>query len=183
MEGLLFRMFKNNRIMVSETMLKELVLQETGEIRTRLVMQTRDRESRSTTTTVVVLDILQETALSPSIHRTQKMSKWVYNSLIHSLRALSTLRRSGLRTASSATKTCQGDSSEFYLITGSIYTDQQGTVVLATLFNESEQRHFCLFIANVYMQESSTVATDGQRDVNHNPMITLPTRYLRHHGN
>nr|GEV50563.1 hypothetical protein [Tanacetum cinerariifolium] len=40
-----------------------------------------------------------------------------FNSLIHSLRALSTLRRSGLRTA--AVRPCQGDSSELYLITGS----------------------------------------------------------------
>ncbi|GJY11615.1 hypothetical protein Tco_0380924 [Tanacetum coccineum] len=43
-----------------------------------------------------------------------------FNLLVHSLRALSTLRRSGLRTASAATKPCQGDSSEFYLITGRI---------------------------------------------------------------
>ncbi|GJX44426.1 retrovirus-related pol polyprotein from transposon TNT 1-94 [Tanacetum coccineum] len=48
---------------------------------------------------------------------------WVSNSLVHSLRALSTLRRSSLRTASTAAKPCQGDSLEFYLITGSIYTD------------------------------------------------------------
>ncbi|GJW75129.1 hypothetical protein Tco_0134499 [Tanacetum coccineum] len=41
-----------------------------------------------------------------------------FNSLVHSFRALSTLRRSGLRTASAAAKPCQGDSSEFYLITG-----------------------------------------------------------------
>ncbi|GKB88465.1 putative ribonuclease H-like domain-containing protein, partial [Tanacetum coccineum] len=44
---------------------------------------------------------------------------WVSNSLVHSLRALSTLRRSGLRTASTAAKPCQGDFSEFYLIAGS----------------------------------------------------------------
>ncbi|GJW18626.1 hypothetical protein Tco_0026062 [Tanacetum coccineum] len=41
-----------------------------------------------------------------------------FNSLVHSLRALSTLRRSGLRTASAAAKPCQGDSSDIYLITG-----------------------------------------------------------------
>nr|GEW84361.1 hypothetical protein [Tanacetum cinerariifolium] len=41
-----------------------------------------------------------------------------FNSLVHSIRALSTLRRSGLRTASTAAKPCQGDSLEFYLITG-----------------------------------------------------------------
>nr|GEZ93421.1 zinc finger, CCHC-type [Tanacetum cinerariifolium] len=38
------------------------------------------------------------------------------------------LRRSGLRTASTAAKPCQGDSLEFYMITSSIHTDQQGTV-------------------------------------------------------
>ncbi|GJQ89909.1 hypothetical protein Tco_0104485 [Tanacetum coccineum] len=60
-----------------------------------------------------------------------------FNPLVHSFCALSTLRRSGLRTASAAAKPCQGDSLEFYLITVSIYTDKRGTVVLATLFNES----------------------------------------------
>ncbi|GJR03119.1 hypothetical protein Tco_0526103 [Tanacetum coccineum] len=45
-----------------------------------------------------------------------------FNSLVHSFRALSTLRCSGLRTASTAAKPCQGDSSEFYLITGRIPT-------------------------------------------------------------
>ncbi|GJU99211.1 hypothetical protein Tco_1328482 [Tanacetum coccineum] len=45
-----------------------------------------------------------------------------FNLLVHSFRALSTLRRSGLRTASAAAKPCQGDSSEVYLITGRIPT-------------------------------------------------------------
>nr|GEZ31294.1 hypothetical protein [Tanacetum cinerariifolium] len=49
-------------------------------------------------------------------------SQWVFNSLVHSFRALSALRRSGLRTASTAAKPCQGDSSKFYLITGRIPT-------------------------------------------------------------
>nr|GEX93375.1 hypothetical protein [Tanacetum cinerariifolium] len=66
-----------------------------------------------------------------------------FNSLVYSIRALS--RRSGLRTTSTTAKPCQGDSSEFYLITGSIYTDQRGTMVLAILFNESEQRRFRLY--------------------------------------
>nr|GEX08461.1 hypothetical protein [Tanacetum cinerariifolium] len=44
------------------------------------------------------------------------------NSLVHSLCTLFTLRRSGLRTASAATKPCQGESSELYLITGRILT-------------------------------------------------------------
>ncbi|GJR00386.1 hypothetical protein Tco_0523370 [Tanacetum coccineum] len=51
-----------------------------------------------------------------------KVTKGV-NSLVHSLCVLSTLRRSGLRMASTAAKPYQGDSSEFDLITGSIYTD------------------------------------------------------------
>ncbi|GKE58161.1 hypothetical protein Tco_1497346 [Tanacetum coccineum] len=38
-----------------------------------------------------------------------------------------------MRTTSAAAKPCQGDSSKFYLITGSIYTDQRGTVVLAMI--------------------------------------------------
>ncbi|GJZ07872.1 hypothetical protein Tco_0542155 [Tanacetum coccineum] len=41
-----------------------------------------------------------------------------FNSLVHSLRALSTLRRSGFVKASAAAKPCQGDSSDIYLITG-----------------------------------------------------------------
>ncbi|GKD88702.1 hypothetical protein Tco_1364209, partial [Tanacetum coccineum] len=45
-----------------------------------------------------------------------------FNPLVHSFCALSTLRRSGLRTASAAVKPCQGDSLEFYLITGRIPT-------------------------------------------------------------
>nr|GEU32277.1 hypothetical protein [Tanacetum cinerariifolium] len=77
-----------------------------------------------------------------------------FNSLVHSFRALSALRHFGLRTASAAAKPCQGDSLELYLITCNIYTDKRGTVVLATLFNESEQRHFRVFITNVYLQES-----------------------------
>ncbi|GKA33024.1 hypothetical protein Tco_0719391, partial [Tanacetum coccineum] len=52
-----------------------------------------------------------------------KEFKWVFYSLVHPLRALSTLRRSGFRTASAAAKPCQGDSSEFYLITGRIPDD------------------------------------------------------------
>ncbi|GJW06006.1 hypothetical protein Tco_1568429 [Tanacetum coccineum] len=42
--------------------------------------------------------------------RTSGSIQWVFNSLVHSLRALSTLRRSGLRTASTAANPCQGDS-------------------------------------------------------------------------
>nr|GEW27600.1 E-beta-farnesene synthase [Tanacetum cinerariifolium] len=66
-----------------------------------------------------------------------RLLKLGFNSLVHSLCAMSALRRSGLRTASTAAKPCQGDSLEFYLITGSIHTDQRETVVRATLFNGS----------------------------------------------
>ncbi|GJW29919.1 hypothetical protein Tco_0046794 [Tanacetum coccineum] len=40
------------------------------------------------------------------------------------------------RTASTAVKPYQEDSCEFYLITGSIYTDYRGTVVIETIFDE-----------------------------------------------
>ncbi|GKC87209.1 hypothetical protein Tco_1147858, partial [Tanacetum coccineum] len=65
---------------------------------------------------------------------------WDHLSLVHSFRVLSTLRRSDLRTASAAAKPCQGDSLEFYLITDNIYTDQWGTVVIATVFDKSETK-------------------------------------------
>nr|GEZ36909.1 hypothetical protein [Tanacetum cinerariifolium] len=41
-----------------------------------------------------------------------------------------------MRTPSTAAKPCQEDSLEFYLITGTIYTDQWGTAVIATVFDE-----------------------------------------------
>ncbi|GJX28719.1 hypothetical protein Tco_0236798 [Tanacetum coccineum] len=54
--------------------------------------------------------------------------------------ALLTLRQKPdvlvIRTTSTAANPCQEDSSEFYLITGSIYTDQRGTMVIATIFDE-----------------------------------------------
>nr|GEX08712.1 hypothetical protein [Tanacetum cinerariifolium] len=68
--------------------------------------------------------------------------RWGFNSLVYSSRALSALRRSDLRTASTAAKPCQGDSSEFYLITGSIHTDQRGTVMTTSSANKSVFRYF-----------------------------------------
>ncbi|GKC22448.1 hypothetical protein Tco_1024598, partial [Tanacetum coccineum] len=47
--------------------------------------------------------------------------------------ALANIKQAHGRTASAAAKPCQGDSSELCLITGSIYTDQRGTVVLLTI--------------------------------------------------
>nr|GEV51311.1 reverse transcriptase domain-containing protein [Tanacetum cinerariifolium] len=56
------------------------------------------------------------------------------NSLVHSYRALSTLRRSGLRTANAAAKPCQGDSLEFYLITGRTYDIRVAEVLKYDVF-------------------------------------------------
>ncbi|GJS26244.1 retrovirus-related pol polyprotein from transposon TNT 1-94 [Tanacetum coccineum] len=41
-----------------------------------------------------------------------------------------------MRTANAALKPCQRDSSKFYLIACSIYTEKQGTVVVTTVFDE-----------------------------------------------
>ncbi|GJZ03689.1 hypothetical protein Tco_0536964 [Tanacetum coccineum] len=68
-----------------------------------------------------VLTMKMEILLEP----TSNKLLWLLNLLVHSLRALSTLRRSDLRTASAAAKPCQGDSSKFYLITGRIPDDLQ----------------------------------------------------------
>nr|GFB02051.1 hypothetical protein [Tanacetum cinerariifolium] len=53
----------------------------------------------------------------------------ISNSLVHSYRALSTLRCSDLRTAGAAVKPCQGDSSEFYLITA-VHTKMYSELLL-----------------------------------------------------
>nr|GFB14558.1 hypothetical protein [Tanacetum cinerariifolium] len=50
--------------------------------------------------------------------KSNKLLVVVFNPPVHSFRALSILRRFGLRTASAAAKPCQGDSLEVYLITG-----------------------------------------------------------------
>nr|GEY05701.1 retrovirus-related Pol polyprotein from transposon TNT 1-94 [Tanacetum cinerariifolium] len=49
------------------------------------------------------------------------INQWSFNSLVHALRDLSTLRRSGLRTAGATAKPYQGDSLKFYLITGQFF--------------------------------------------------------------
>ncbi|GJS29445.1 hypothetical protein Tco_0490065, partial [Tanacetum coccineum] len=56
--------------------------------------------------------------------------------------------------ASAAAKPYQEDSLEVYLITVIFSNTIKGEQVVATLFNESEQRHLRLFITNVYLQES-----------------------------
>ncbi|GJT28705.1 GDP-fucose protein O-fucosyltransferase [Tanacetum coccineum] len=87
------------------------------------------------------------------------MSLVGFNLLVHSFCALSTLRCSGLRTASTAAKPCQGDSLEFYLVIGSIYTDKRGIVVLATLFNENLAPLRTLFL-NIHSKD--TIATKDE---------------------
>ncbi|GJX82896.1 hypothetical protein Tco_0332377 [Tanacetum coccineum] len=69
-----------------------------------------------------VLTMKMEILLEPT---SNKLLVVGFNSLVHSLRALSTLRRSSLRMASAAAKPCQGDSSKFYLITCRIPDDLQ----------------------------------------------------------
>ncbi|GKC23906.1 reverse transcriptase domain-containing protein [Tanacetum coccineum] len=97
-----------------------------------------------------------------------------FNSLVHSFRALSTLRCSGLKTASAAAKPCQGDSSEFYLITGSIYTDERGTVfpdefLMSIKIDEEESPWFADF-ANYLV---GGILRKG---------LTYAQRYECHHG-
>ncbi|GKC74030.1 retrovirus-related pol polyprotein from transposon TNT 1-94 [Tanacetum coccineum] len=79
-----------------------------------LVLEHTQQEHPSDTK---VLTMKMEIHLEPT---SNKLLVVGFNSLVHSLRALSTLRRSGLRTTSTAAKPCQGDSSKFYLITGRI---------------------------------------------------------------
>nr|GEV07145.1 hypothetical protein [Tanacetum cinerariifolium] len=119
------------------------------------------------------LGILEALAYRVKEFKITQLNLVGFNPLVHSFRALSSLRRFGLRMVSAAAKPCQGDSSEVYLITGSIYTDQQGTVFLATLFNESEQRHLCLVITNVYLQESRWLQLLAKNASIHNSMLTL----------
>nr|GEV30227.1 hypothetical protein [Tanacetum cinerariifolium] len=58
-----------------------------------------------------------------------------------------------------------------------VFILQRGTVVLATLFNESEQRHFRSFITNVYLQESRRLQLLDKEMSIHNSMLTLHTHY------
>nr|GEU90510.1 copia protein [Tanacetum cinerariifolium] len=51
-----------------------------------------------------------------------------------------------MRTASTAAKLCQGYSLEFYLITDSIYTDQRGFMVIATIFDEVTKTLSSIFV-------------------------------------
>ncbi|GJX95727.1 hypothetical protein Tco_0351525 [Tanacetum coccineum] len=62
--------------------------------------------------------------------------------------------------ASAAAKPCQGDSSELYLITGSIHTNQRGTVVLPSIG-----------------------AADSRRVTIHSRMLITDRQTLRHHEN
>nr|GEW24061.1 paired amphipathic helix protein Sin3-like 1 isoform X1 [Tanacetum cinerariifolium] len=71
----------------------------------------------------LLLSDIEDNVMDPVTHKFNPLATQVgFNSLAHSIRALSALRRSGLRTASTAAKPYQGDSSKFYLITGRILT-------------------------------------------------------------
>nr|GEX65880.1 hypothetical protein [Tanacetum cinerariifolium] len=125
--------------------------------------------------------ILEALAYRVKEFKIKRLNPVGFNLLVHSFRALSALRCFGLRMDSTTTKPCQGDYSEVYLITGSIYTDQGGTVVLATLFNESEQRHLRLVITNLYLQESRWLQLLAKNASIHNPMLTLHISNQRQH--
>nr|GEW75981.1 hypothetical protein [Tanacetum cinerariifolium] len=64
-----------------------------------------------------------------------------------------------------------------YTVKSSIHTDQWGTVVLATLFDGSEQRHFRSFITNINLQESRRLQQLAKKMSIHNSMLTLQTHY------
>nr|GEV30766.1 hypothetical protein [Tanacetum cinerariifolium] len=103
-----------------------------------------------------------------------------FNSLVHSLRALSALRRFDLRTASIAAKPCQGDSSEFYLITGIIHTDQRGTVAcfrdeLDNVVEEEDGVWICFLGGN---NTSGTKEYQGSNSSDGGKMAREAKRYL-----
>ncbi|GKA61357.1 hypothetical protein Tco_0760764, partial [Tanacetum coccineum] len=79
-----------------------------------------------------------------------------FNLLVHSLRALSTLRRSGLRTASTSAKPYQGDSSEFYLITGK-KCEHAGPKVTTLNGGNTRTRMIKRFIVADDLKESSKI--------------------------
>ncbi|GJZ60289.1 hypothetical protein Tco_0616105 [Tanacetum coccineum] len=69
-----------------------------------------------------------------TVHRDiRKLVRMVFNSLVHSLRALSTLRRSGLKTASAAAKPCKAPCSHFKLITKDMMIAERPTTQLPQL--------------------------------------------------
>ncbi|GJU35384.1 hypothetical protein Tco_1183738 [Tanacetum coccineum] len=89
-----------------------------GEMFSRVSVWEEDEEKEPTSWEGVntQLDIAQE--VQSKIHI---KVEWDKDSLVHSFRVLSALSRSGLRTDSTDAKPCQGDSSEFYLITSKKY--------------------------------------------------------------
>ncbi|GJV24665.1 retrovirus-related pol polyprotein from transposon TNT 1-94 [Tanacetum coccineum] len=119
---------KDNSAIVAE--------KQVGYVQTNLTLSSAELEIQS----MVGVPIHQEdlvvqrtTSVDPTFQKEFRSAGWCkenrngqktiaedmgFNLLVHSFRALSTLRRSGLRTASVAAKPCQGDSSEVYLITG-----------------------------------------------------------------
>nr|GEY28334.1 hypothetical protein [Tanacetum cinerariifolium] len=82
----------------------------------------------------------------------------VFNSLVHSFRALFALRRSDLRTASTAAKPCQGDSLEFYLITGSETITHWFTLIVLSALRGSDNDNMLSLMNLIHM----SILTDSQ---------------------
>nr|GEV75781.1 hypothetical protein [Tanacetum cinerariifolium] len=61
----------------------------------------------------------------------------------------------------------------------SVYTDQRGTVVLATLFNKSKQRHFCSFITNVYLQHYNYNHNKWSTSIKSGRTVTLTAKDMQ----
>ncbi|GJR55849.1 retrovirus-related pol polyprotein from transposon TNT 1-94 [Tanacetum coccineum] len=68
-----------------------------------------------------------------------------------------------MRMASVAAKPCQGDSSEFYLITCSIYTDQRRIVVIATVFDEDQEKYEHVSLKVTSTQDGKISQDDDSR--------------------
>ncbi|GJR94369.1 hypothetical protein Tco_0266543 [Tanacetum coccineum] len=82
--------------------------------------------------------------------------------------------------ASTAAKPCQEDSSEFYLITGSIYTDQQGTVVFPMVAaTRGKPIHLHLVAA---IQHQPSYYPKSQPNYNPSPSSTRSQAAIRSKG-
>nr|GEV27048.1 copia protein [Tanacetum cinerariifolium] len=105
-----------------------------------------------------------------------------FNSLVHSFRALSTLRRFGLRTASAAAKPCQGDSSELYLIAGNklerqiidgklMFVDDDGNLLVSTSYVDSKSEVEVVFDETTNLMPSKNSKGGNDRGYGNNSML------------
>ncbi|GJW65199.1 retrovirus-related pol polyprotein from transposon TNT 1-94 [Tanacetum coccineum] len=106
-DGTLIRILEALDYRVKEFKVKRLNLVKILRV-LRIILEVLPEHPSDTKVVTMKMEILLEP--------TSNKLLWSFNSLVYSLHALSTLRRSGLRTASTAAKPYQGDSSEFYLI-------------------------------------------------------------------